>query len=111
MRTMTAIAVGLGMLLYTAGGAQAQNAWSNLGNAVKKDVENAAKQQVDETTGVKGAGEAAANPKGAAQAAADAAKADAKANTDAAAGGVADDVNRVKNAADAVKAVGQPYQK
>ena len=90
MRKKMSIALGVGALMWTASAVCAQNVLGGLGDAAKKGASDAAKQKADDTVGVPGAADKAANPKGAAKDAANGAQRDAN---DRATGATHDAVN------------------
>jgi hypothetical protein len=101
MRKMMTVVLGLAVLMWTAGAARAQTGFGGLGDAVKKDVGDAAKKEVDNTLGVPAA-DKAANPNAAAKEGADAAKGDVKARAagavDVAPGAAGQDTGAAKKA-------------
>ena len=102
MRRAMMVFLGLGVLTWTTAAVHAQGALGGLEDAAKKGAADAAKQQIDNTLGVQGASDKAANPQGAAKQAAD----DATNNANNAAAGAAQ--GAVGNAAGGAQNAPQP---
>lgn len=71
MRKVLTVALAVGVLAWTAAAVRAQGALGGLGDAVKKNAGDAAKQQVNDTVGVPGAADKMADPNAAAKQATD----------------------------------------
>jgi len=102
MRKVMSVVLGLGVLTWTAAAVHAQGALGGLGDAAKQGASDAVKQKVDDTLGVQGATDKAANPNAATKQAAD----DATNNANGAAAGAAQ--GAVGNAAGGMKEAPQP---
>lgn len=102
MRKVMTVVLAMGILTWASVPARAQGALGGLGDAVKQGASDAAKQKVDDTLGVQGATDKAANPNAAAKQAAG----DATNSANGAAAGAAQ--GAVGNAAGGMKEAPQP---